>query len=97
VGGVPTMIVNDKACCVVQRGALSSIASKLAPTGCCVIPNLSRDSRPVGAGLPAMAAERATQGSRSHRLQAKIVAVLVAKPLKQKKRPSQAAKCVFNR
>ncbi|VVP54016.1 hypothetical protein PS850_05607 [Pseudomonas fluorescens] len=32
-GGVPTMVVNDNACLLVKRGALESIASKLAPTG----------------------------------------------------------------
>ncbi|RZO07770.1 hypothetical protein EKG40_14370 [Pseudomonas moorei] len=30
-GGVPTMIVNDGACLQVKRGALGSIASRLAP------------------------------------------------------------------
>ncbi|OPK09044.1 hypothetical protein BZ163_17850 [Pseudomonas sp. VI4.1] len=34
--GLPAMVVNDNACCLVKRGALESIASKLAPTGDCV-------------------------------------------------------------
>jgi hypothetical protein len=31
-GGVPTMVINDNACLLVKRGALETIASKLAPT-----------------------------------------------------------------
>ncbi|RAI64725.1 hypothetical protein DOZ80_24950 [Pseudomonas fluorescens] len=34
------MVVNDNACCLIQRGALESIASKLAPTGFVCIPAL---------------------------------------------------------
>ena len=45
---MPAMVVNDNACELVQRGALESIASKLAPT-------VSAWAWPlVGAGLPAM-------------------------------------------
>jgi len=42
------MLVNDNACELDERGALESIASKLAPTV------LARARSPVGAGLPAM-------------------------------------------
>jgi hypothetical protein len=31
-GGVPTMVVNDYACCLNKRGACRFFASKLAPT-----------------------------------------------------------------
>jgi len=43
------MLVNDNACELDERGALESIASKLAPT---VVSAWARS--PVGAGLPAM-------------------------------------------
>ncbi|MCP2067365.1 UNVERIFIED_ORG: hypothetical protein J2Y84_002691 [Pseudomonas reinekei] len=42
------MVVNDNACELDERGALESIASRLAPTGS------AWTRSPVGAGLPAM-------------------------------------------
>ena len=46
--GLPAMVINDNACEPDKRGALESIASRLAPT-------ISRWAWPlVGAGLPAM-------------------------------------------
>jgi len=46
--GLPAMVVNDNACELDERGALESIASKLAPTV------LAWAGAFVGAGLPAM-------------------------------------------
>jgi len=45
---LPAMVVNDNACELDKRGALESIASKLAPTVS------AWTGSPVGAGLPAM-------------------------------------------
>ncbi len=50
---MPAMVVNDYACDLDKRGALESIASKLAPTVCVHIISTGTRS-PVGAGLPAM-------------------------------------------
>jgi len=46
------MVVNDYACLLTKRGALESIASKLAPTGIAQITDLLRTG--VGASLLAM-------------------------------------------
>jgi hypothetical protein len=46
--GLPAMVVNDNACEPDKRGALESIASRLAPTVSAWARSL------VGAGLPAM-------------------------------------------
>jgi hypothetical protein len=43
------MVVNDNACFLDERGALESIASKLAPTGFCVMPISSHTTESVGA------------------------------------------------
>jgi hypothetical protein len=42
--GLLAMVVNDSACCLNERGALESIASKLASTGIAlsVFPGISR-------------------------------------------------------
>ncbi|MGF6203870.1 hypothetical protein QF012_005936, partial [Pseudomonas laurylsulfatiphila] len=45
---MPAMVINDNACERDERGALESIASKLAPTVS------AWAGSPVGAGLPAM-------------------------------------------
>ncbi|RZO03200.1 hypothetical protein EKG40_25425 [Pseudomonas moorei] len=50
---MPAMVVNDNACGLVKRGALESIASRLAPTRRCHT-LCARPKSPVGAGLPAM-------------------------------------------
>jgi len=48
------MVVNNDACYLNERGALASIASRLAPTEECVILDLEYDPKPVGASLLAM-------------------------------------------
>jgi hypothetical protein len=43
--------VNDDAGCLIQRGALESIASMLAPTGFCVNPALWHTTEPCRSEL----------------------------------------------
>jgi hypothetical protein len=53
------MVVNDNACGLVKRGALESIASKLAPTGTGYILNSRVGCQAVFASKPAPTRDRA--------------------------------------